>query len=255
MSDAPKNRLEQFLEGTERADYEETSDITKIHGALVREHEEPSWRVTALPMWLVGVCSVAAFLAGGYLLLFHGGFRGDVFNERQTSPELLFPRKVDEAAGTQVAAVEDPKAAGKKVYSQNCVACHQASGMGAPGQFPPLVKSEWVVGSPKRLAGIILKGVQGPLNVEGAVYNGAMPPWEKTLNDKKIAAVMTYIRSEWGNAASPVTPEQVASARKEFAPKASTWTEAELLAIPADATLEGGAAPEAPSPAPPNPAG
>jgi hypothetical protein len=68
-----------------------------------------------------------------------------------------------------------------------------------------------------------------------------MQPWEKTLNDEKIADVLTYIRQEWGNTAGPVSKEGVAALRKELAGRTESWTEPDILAVPADAELSGGA--------------
>ena len=65
---------------------------------------------------------------------------------------------------------------------------------------------------------IVLKGLQGPVTVKGQKFGSAvMQPWDKTLTDQKIADVLTYERSEWGNSASPVTAEQIATLRKELA--------------------------------------
>src|SRR5437899_13105978 len=68
-----------------------------------------------------------------------------------------------------------------------------------------------------------------------------MQPWDKTLTDQKIADVLTYERSEWGNNASPVTAEQIAALRKELANHPDSYTEPDVLAIPAGAELPGGA--------------
>jgi hypothetical protein len=70
-----------------------------------------------------------------------------------------------------------------------------------------------------------------------------MQPWEKTLNDEKIADVLTYIRQEWGNTAGPVSKEGVAALRKELAGRTESWTEPDILAVPPDAELSGGAPP------------
>jgi hypothetical protein len=74
-----------------------------------------------------------------------------------------------------------------------------------------------------------------------------MQPWEKTLTDQKIADVLTYVRQEWGNTAGPVSVEGVAALRKELAGRTESWTEPDILAVPADAGLPGGA-PPAPAP-------
>jgi mono/diheme cytochrome c family protein len=237
--------------GVDHADYRETSDVTKVHAAILREHGEPTSAAVPVPLWLMTLSGVVIIWAGAYLGMFNGGFRGDVFNERDTSPKLLFPDKVagPGGPGQGVATADDPIASGKKAFSANCVSCHQGNGMGIPGQYPPLVKSEYVTGGSKRLVMILLKGIQGKIKVEGVEYNGAMPAWEKTLTDKKIAQILTYIRQDWGNQAGPISPDQVAAGRKEFAARAEPFTEADLLAVPADADV-GAAAPEGAAPAP-----
>ena len=240
--------------GPDRIDYQEApGDLTEVHAAIQREHPEPTAEVTPIPLWLTAICGVAICWAGAYFGMFHGGFRADVFDERASSPDLLFP-VASKAGGTAEAAVAEVSLAqqGKSTFSALCVACHQASGLGLAGQFPPLVKSEWVLGSEKRLVAILLKGLAGPITVEGKQFNNAMPAWEGQLNDKKIAAVVTYIRSEWGNSAPEITPGKVAAARKEFASQTAPYTEAQLQQIPADATLQdaaGAAAPVAAKPA------
>lgn len=128
------------------------------------------------------------------------------------------------------AAAGDQMAAGKQVYMMVCVACHQPNGMGLPGVFPPLTKQEYASGPAERFAAMILKGVAGAMTVDGKVYNNIMPGQEAMLSDEKIAAVMTYVRGNFGNAAGPATAEIVAATRKKFADRKAPWTEAELKA-------------------------
>ena len=234
-------------EGPERLDYQETSDVTEVHAAVKREHSEPSADVTPIPLWLTGLCGAAIAWAGAYLGVFHGGFSADVYNEYTSSPAVLFPLPKAEGAAGEAAAAVSLAQQGKTIYS-NCVPCHQASGAGVPGQFPPLVGSEWVHGE-KRLVAILLKGIQGPLTVEGKPFNGAMPAWEASLTDKKIAAVASFVRAEFGKNLPEITEAKVKAARAEFGAKTGAWTEAELSQIPADATLPdaAGAAPAATS--------
>lgn len=130
---------------------------------------------------------------------------------------------------------------GKTTYMMTCVACHQPTGAGLPMVFPPLTKSPYVSGSPERLAAIILKGNAGPFTVDGKPYNNIMVPQEPTLDDTKIAAVMTYVRANFGNTGGPVTAELVAATRKKFLDRKTPWTQAELDAWKDDA---------APAPAP-----
>lgn len=161
----------------------------------------------------------------------------------------LFPSLCTLAVLTASAAAQAPAGTaspeqleeGKKVY-MTCMPCHQPTGLGLPPVFPPLAKTEYVNGSPERLAAMILKGNAGPMTVDGKQYNNIMPGQEATLNDNQIAAVMTYVRQSFGNNASPVTPDLVAAARKKFAGRTTPWTEAELKAWKDDASAAAPAA-------------
>src|SRR5262249_37541455 len=96
------------------------------------------------------------------------------------------------------------------------------------------------------------KGLRGPVTVKGQQFGAAvMQPWDKTLTDQKLADVLTYERSEWGNNASPVTAEQIAALRKELADHPNSFTEPDILAVPADEDLPAGPGPGS---APPKPA-
>lgn len=79
--------------------------------------------------------------------------------------------------------------------------------------FPPLAGAEWVTGDESQLIKLILNGISGELEVNGITYDGTMPPWANSLNDVQIAAVLSHIRSNWGNSATPVTAEVVAGVR------------------------------------------
>ncbi len=116
---------------------------------------------------------------------------------------------------------------GEKLFSSNaCVGCHQATGLGVPGAFPPLAGSEWVTGAPELPIKILLAGLGGPVEVKGSTFNGAMPSFGH-LKDGEIAALVTYIRGTWGNDASEVTADQVAAIRAEIGSR-GTWSAAEL---------------------------
>jgi mono/diheme cytochrome c family protein len=125
-------------------------------------------------------------------------------------------------------ATEAQIAEGKKNYMMVCIACHQPTGMGLPGVFPPLTKSPYVNGSAERFASIILKGNNPPFTIEGKVYAVPMPPQEAALDDAKISSIMTFVRASFGNSAPPVAPEVVAAARKKFADRKTPWTQKEL---------------------------
>src|SRR3954452_20026439 len=84
---------------------------------------------------------------------------------------------VSAALGSAQEAAFDVKASaerGKPLYMQTCIACHQPTGMGLPGAFPPLAGSEYTTGSPRRMVAMMLKGMTGPLAVKGMTYNNIM---------------------------------------------------------------------------------
>lgn len=110
--------------------------------------------------------------------------------------------------------MKDEVVGGENTYYRYCSACHQLNGKGAGGRFPPLTGTDWVTGDKERLIKVLLNGMEGSLEIEGKVYNGVMPQ-HAFLNDKEIAEVLTYIRSNFGNEASEIQPEEVQTVRKE----------------------------------------
>ena len=115
---------------------------------------------------------------------------------------------------------------GAAAFAGNCSACHQATGLGVEGAFPPLVGSEWVVADAKIPVQILLNGLEGEVTVKGVKYEGAMPNFGETLDDATLSAILTYVRSNWGNTASPVGPEVFANERKRK--RSEPWSEKAL---------------------------
>jgi len=111
------------------------------------------------------------------------------------------------------ADVEAQKARGQALFQQHCHICHQASGQGAPGVFPPLAKSDFLMADKKRSIRILCEGLNGEITVNGGKYNGQMPP--STLNDAAAADVLTYVRNAWGNSGEPVNAEEVKTERTQ----------------------------------------
>ena len=226
-------------------DYGETQDVHDTHAAIIREKAEPRIGREPLSLWLIATYGLAVFFGGAYLGRYAGNFSGDGLDYLGGAPRAV--AKVGGGA-TEQAAELTPAERGKKIFSANCATCHQANGLGVAGQYPPLAGSEIVNGGSHRPVMIVLKGLQGPLTVKGQHYGSAvMQPWEKTLNDQKIADVLTYVRQEWGNTGGPVSAEGVAALRKELAGRSESFTEPDILAVPADANAPGGA-PPAPAP-------
>ena len=176
-----------------------------------------------VPKWLVWLFLIGLFWSGAYLFSYSGGFSAEVFD--------YLPKFGPLTGGPQ--APPDPKVIGKALFSANCITCHQATGLGLPGQYPPLVGSEYVLGdASNRLIAIVLKGLQGPVTVKGQSFNNSMQAWEGQYTDAQLAAILTYVRSDWGNSAAPIPAEAVKQMREELKDHKDQWTMAELMKIP-----------------------
>lgn len=201
-------------------------DVERLHRAIRREPRDPVEGREPAPWFFTAAVALALFWGGWYL----GRYGGEFGVTTHVAMAAREPGIAASAGAQAAAAISDPVAAGKRVYDKNCVSCHQGAGQGVPGAFPPLVESEWVTGSPETVARILLHGLQGPVQVRGATYNGAMPAWKDVLKDEEIAAVATYIRQMAPNAAPAVSVEQVAALRTAHADRTAAWTAAELEA-------------------------
>ena len=180
------------------------------------------------PFWIFVLTFVLVFL-GVMLFDRKGGGASAVVYEPYFSEK--FVKAVHPPAG-------DPAALrGAALYTAACQACHQATGLGATGVAPPLAGSEWVTGEGiNRLTKIIYHGVQGPIEVKGQQWNLVMPPMGKQMawSDSQMADLISFLRTneEWGNAATKVTPEQVAKALEGIKDRATGWNSGELMALP-----------------------
>jgi mono/diheme cytochrome c family protein len=121
-----------------------------------------------------------------------------------------------EAAPATAAASADPITRGEALFAQSCAACHQPNGEGLPGAFPPLAKSDYLLADPDRAVGVVLRGLIGPVTVNGVHYESAMPPM--SLDDTDTAAVLTYVFQAWGNQGPNIGPEDVSRIRAAGAP-------------------------------------
>ena len=125
-------------------------------------------------------------------------------------------------------------AKGKEIYNREgyCGTCHRENGEGMPNSgFPPLSKTPFVLGSDEDLIKIVLKGLQGPMEVNGKKYDGQVPmtPFEGLLNDDEVAAVLSYVRNSFGNKASVVSPEKVKMVREKIKDKEGFYRPDELV--------------------------
>lgn len=143
----------------------------------------------------------------------------------QPSAILATAGNLDEKAMKQFAE-------GRQKYLVSCAGCHGSNGKGASRMGPPLAGSEWVLGDEVRLSLILLHGIEGPIEVAGKKYDAPeilpVMPSHSTMTDADIAAVLTYIRNEWGNQAPPITGRTVSSTRHLNQGRVYPWSSAEL---------------------------
>ena len=196
------------------------------------EPAEPSVQKGGVPAWLIALL-VALLYWGDMYVMDHGA---DVVGKAGPFPALVYDPFRAYQQLVDANPVDPSKKCfldGQKTYNLNCVVCHQSTGLGVAGQFPPLAGSEWVTSEgAARIIRAVLNGLSGPIDVKGQSFNNAMLSWKPNLNDEQIACVLTYVRSEWGNKAPPVSPEEVAKLRKELEGRDEPMTAAELLKLP-----------------------
>jgi mono/diheme cytochrome c family protein len=186
---------------------------------------EPTALRKAVPVWLFPLVFVMLFWGMVYFDSHGGWFDVQVYTPYANHTEL--------ERWQPLPIGDDLYALGKLVYNKpTCVSCHQADGNGTPGQFPPLVGSDWIKEpEPGRLIRIVLNGLTGPITVKEKQFNGNMVPWKDSLTDREIAAVLTYVRQnkEWGHKLPGVKPEQVTAIRKKTQSYSQSYTPDELL--------------------------
>ena len=172
---------------------------------------------------------------GNYILLDHAIFRA--FNKGAlgiiavTGPadSVIYSGRIEEGVympeggavqtipgapseSARASTTEERIAFGRRVYTANCVACHQADGEGIPVAFPPLAGSDFLNEDKDRAIGVLVNGLDGAITVNGITFNGVMPAIR--LSDEDVANVMTYVYSDWGNSGVEVLPSEVGNARQ-----------------------------------------
>ena len=221
MSDDQNNNLSSGPDGAS------DESIQNVHAELVNKKPEPEEGFKLMPLFLLGFVSTMIFVTSVYVVHYRAGFSPMVYDER-------FDPKSAAGSASKELTPEQVVAAGKKSYQQVCATCHQVSGLGVAGVYPPLVDSEWVVGNEERVIRVLLHGLNGNIEVHGKIYNGAMPAFGKVTgggynwNEAKVSQVLTYIRQEWGNKAAPITKDKVAEVLAKEAARAKPWTAVEL---------------------------
>jgi len=212
------------------------ADIQDVHAILLREKPEPRENRAPLPLYLLGFVAAWIFFVAIYAIHHRGGVEltfqkaALIYDERYTAAM--------DKNHVAVKVVIDPLVQGKKLFNGTCATCHQATGQGVPGTYPPLAKSEWVNGPDERVIRILLHGLGGDVKVLGNTYNGSMPNFGKgggggyNWTDENIAYVLTYVRQAFGNTAAAIEPAKVTEIRtKSAAGRDKPWTMAELEAV------------------------
>jgi mono/diheme cytochrome c family protein len=189
-----------------------------------RENPDPEEAGNPIPRWVLGLALLLALGCACYILRVNASTATEYGDQRTVS--ALRPQPTPAGGGA-------PAVDGAAIFSARCAACHQATGAGLPGVFPPLAGSNWVNGRDTTVIQIVLHGIQGSLTVNSAKYNGAMPTFGAQLSDAEIAAVLTHVRSHWGNTAGAVTAQQVAAQRAASAQRNEPWQgDADLSKLP-----------------------
>ncbi|MGF1452239.1 MAG: c-type cytochrome [Opitutales bacterium] len=207
----------------------EDLNLQERHSQLMREKSEPVELYKPVPMALMWGIFILFAWAGYYLADYTGGWRADVF-----SPGAEYAVETGDEVEVDYYAVDWQMDRGATLYSANCAACHQSDGNGLAGVYPPLAGSRWVTTEPAMILKILLRGLQGPIEVKGAQYQGLMPSYGENgsgWRDRDIAAAATYVRRSFGNDASQITQAMIEEARAAVADRAGEWTAEELLAI------------------------
>lgn len=103
--------------------------------------------------------------------------------------------------------------AGETIYKNNCSTCHMANGQGVPGSFPPLAKADYLANHEQAIK-MVVKGSSSEITVNGDKYSNMMPPQQ--LSDDEVAAVLTYVYTNFGNTGAVITPDQVKEIRAKY---------------------------------------
>jgi nitrite reductase (NO-forming) len=195
-------------------------------------------QTTLIPAGGAAIVSFKAKVPGSYVLVDHSLTRA--FNKgalaimKITGPEnkaIYSGKELDEVylgdraqpnlaavtAATQAAAAgtltkQEQVKAGQQLFAGTCSVCHQGNGAGLPGVFPPLAKSDYLLGEIQRTIGVVLNGLSGKVTVNGTEYNSVMPPMNQ-LNDDEVANILTYVFNSWGNNGQQVHAADVKKVR------------------------------------------
>lgn len=211
----------------------EIFDNVRVEGGDLLNHNV---QTTLIPAGGAAIVEFKVEAPGNYVLVDHSIFRAfnkgalaileveGEENERiysgQLSDQIYLPEGSAIETRDEEEVVPRPNAEnkaerilrGKTIYTRNCQTCHQANGQGIPNAFPPVANSDYLNEDVNRAIRVVRYGLEGPIKVNGQLYNSVMP--KLNLSDEDIANVLTYIYNNWDNNETVVTPDQVNEVKK-----------------------------------------
>ena len=186
------------LEGNEPVGYEPF-----VYGWLDEEANDAWGRPVDLLEMPDGSLLVSDDRANAIYRVYYNG------KERKVKPRV----KTYQAFAENQEPAIDKSHPGFALYQMHCQACHQANGQGVQDTHPPIAGSEWVSGDKDRLIDVVINGLEGEIKVKGESYYGVMPPMPY-LSNQEVADVLSFVRANFGNNASKVSPQEVRKVRE-----------------------------------------
>ncbi|HCY57919.1 MAG TPA: hypothetical protein DHU78_03560 [Opitutae bacterium] len=196
-------------------------ELVEVHSKLNVEKHPPTKGFLSAPLIFVFVFGCLIFVCS--IQLAHST------NQFQLHPPTDVVDLTDEEK--EALRIERKFESGKKIFALRCASCHQANGLGIPGQYPPLDGSKWATSDPALVSYIILNGLKGEIVVKGEVYgtSAAVNMAAVPITDREIANVTTYVRQAWGNNSSEISTDEVVQFRQDTSAKQEQWTGDELV--------------------------
>jgi mono/diheme cytochrome c family protein len=196
-------------------------ELIESHIALNDEKHPPTVGFLRAPLIFVFVFGCLVFVCSIQLAKTTNEFG---LHPKQEEVELTPEQK-------ETRRLERKIESGKKLFAMKCASCHQNSGLGLAGQFPPLVGSKWATSDPGLISQIVIKGLKGTIEVKGVAYGQTLNMVPLGLNDREIANITTYVRQAWGNQASEISEEEVSGFRADSTNQVDQWTGEQLRSL------------------------